>query len=75
VLSSMSSGVNHMSHVETQFPYALLSAGLSFLGFILASLLLSAGATAAWLPVLVMTVVAGAAYYVLGHSRHGRLDA
>ncbi len=75
VLSSMSCGVNHMSHVETQFPYALLSAGLSFIGFVLASLLTGTGLSAAWLPVLIMTVVAGVAYYVLGHSRHGRLDA
>jgi Na+/H+ antiporter NhaC len=75
VLSSMSSGVNHMSHVETQFPYALFTAGLSFFGFVLASLLSGAGADIPWLTVLLMTVVAVGIYYVLGHSRYGRLDA
>lgn len=75
VLSSMSSGVNHMSHVETQFPYALFSALLTFFGFILASLLLDVGTTAAWLPVLVMTTVAGVAYYAVSKSPFGRLDA
>lgn len=73
VLSSMSCGVNHMSHVETQFPYAIFTAVLTFLGFILASLLLAAGDSPAWMPVLVMTAVAGVAYYLVAHSSFGRL--
>jgi hypothetical protein len=42
---------------------------------VLASLLSGAGADIPWLTVLLMTVVAVGIYYVLGHSRYGRLDA
>jgi Na+/H+ antiporter NhaC len=35
VLSSMSSGVNHMAHVETQIPYALITASFAFVGLFL----------------------------------------
>jgi Na+/H+ antiporter NhaC len=74
VLSSVSSGVNHMSHVETQFPYALFSAALAFIGFMLASLLLSLGAMPAWLPIAAMTLVAGVLYYAASKSPMGRLE-
>jgi Na+/H+ antiporter NhaC len=73
VLSSMSSGVNHMSHVETQFPYAIFSAVLTFFGFVLASVLLEVGESQAWIPVVVMTVIAGVAYYAASKSAWGRL--
>lgn len=73
VLSSMSSGVSHMSHVETQFPYAILTAVLTFFGFVLASILHQTGSLPAWLAVTIMTVIAGIAYYSLSRSRIGRL--
>jgi Na+/H+ antiporter NhaC len=73
VLSSMSSGVNHMSHVETQFPYAIFTAVLTFVGFILASVLSQAGNAPAWLAVVVMVLIAGVAYYSLSRSNLGKL--
>jgi Na+/H+ antiporter NhaC len=75
VLSSMSCGVNHMSHVETQFPYAIFTAALTFFGFILASVLLQAGQPAAWIPVTIMAALAGFAYYLASRSRLGKLNA
>ena len=74
VLSSMSCGVNHMSHVETQFPYAIFTAVLTFFGFMLASLLLQAGESPAWIPVTVMAVIAGVAYYFASRSKLGNLN-
>jgi Na+/H+ antiporter NhaC len=74
VLSSMSCGVNHMSHVETQFPYATFTAVLAFIGFVLASLLLQAGESPAWMPVTLMAVVGGFAYYLASRSRLGKLE-
>ena len=74
VLSSMSCGVNHMSHVETQFPYAIFTAVLTFFGFMLASLLLQAGESPAWIPVTIMAVLAGFAYYLASRSKLGNLD-
>jgi Na+/H+ antiporter NhaC len=72
VLSSMSSGVNHMAHVETQFPYALLTAAFAFTGFIVASLTL--GAAPAYLPVVLMLLGLGMAYYALSKSSLGRIS-
>ena len=39
VVASMASGTDHIDHVRTQLPYALLAATISVLGFLLASLL------------------------------------
>ena len=39
ILSSSGAGCNHLKHVQTQLPYALLAAGGSSLGFIVAGLL------------------------------------
>jgi Na+/H+ antiporter NhaC len=73
VLSSMCSGVNHMSHVETQFPYAIFTAVLTFFGFILASILSQSANAPAWLPVMIMVLIAGVAYYSLSRSGLGKL--
>jgi len=73
VLSSLSSGVNHMSHVETQLPYAILTAVLAFIGFVLASLLSLAGGSPTWLAVTIMVLVAIVAYFSLSRSGLGRL--
>ena len=69
VLSSMASGVNHLSHVETQFPYAMITAALSFVGFMVASLLAQGGAATPFIPVLIMAGMAGIAYFLLSRSR------
>ncbi|UJF17971.1 hypothetical protein L0B53_13165 [Vibrio sp. SS-MA-C1-2] len=57
VLSSMSSGVSHISHVETQMPYALTTAFFSFIGFIVASL------TNSTMTVAIMAVLLGSFYF------------
>jgi len=74
VLSSMCSGVNHMSHVETQFPYAIFTAVLTFIGLILASLFSQMADAPVWLAVLVMVLVSGVAYFSLSRSRLGKLQ-
>ena len=63
VLSSMSSGVSHMAHVETQFPYALITAGFTFFGFILASLVEGFGPM--YLSVALMLGLLGLFYWYL----------
>jgi Na+/H+ antiporter NhaC len=67
VLSSMSSGVSHMAHVETQFPYALITAGFTFFGFILASLLEGLGPM--YFPVASMLGLLGLFYWYLSKYR------
>jgi len=71
VLSSMSSGVNHMAHVETQIPYALITASFAFVGFIFASL--TPGLEAPYLSFVSMFILMGATYFVLSKMRVGRL--
>ena len=39
VLASMASATDHIDHVRTQLPYALLAAGIAAIGFLLAGLL------------------------------------
>ena len=63
VLASMSSGVSHMAHVETQFPYALITAGFTFFGFILASLVEGFGPM--YLSVALMLGLLGLFYWYL----------
>ncbi len=69
VLSSMSSGVNHMAHVETQFPYALITAGFAFIGFIIASLALETAVV--YFPVALMFVAMGGFFYILSKTKAG----
>ena len=71
VLSSMSSGVNHMAHVETQIPYALITASFAFAGFIFASL--TPALEAPYLSFVTMFILMGATYFVLSKMRVGRL--
>lgn len=58
VLSSMSSGVSHIDHVETQIPYALITAAFTFVGFIIASI------TQSNLTVLLMAIVLCSFYFL-----------
>ncbi|HHB78604.1 MAG TPA: sodium:proton antiporter, partial [Saprospiraceae bacterium] len=41
IISSMASGSDHIAHVRTQMPYALFSASLAAIGYIVAGYLLS----------------------------------
>ena len=63
ILSSTGAGSNHMDHVMTQLPYALLSAGFAAVGFIII------GFTGSWLislaAVIVLLVVV---WFFLGKS-------
>ncbi len=74
VLSSMSSGVNHMAHVETQFPYALLTGAVAFAGFIFASL--SITSLPVFVPVVVALIGLGFVYYLLSKTAsHSFVDS
>ena len=42
IMSSAGAGCNHLSHVESQFPYAMTVAGVSFIGYIIAGITKSA---------------------------------
>ena len=42
IMSSAGAGCNHLSHVESQFPYAMTVAGVSFVGYIIAGITKSA---------------------------------
>jgi len=75
VLSSMSCGVNHMAHVETQFPYAIVTAVLAFLGFVMASMLLMAGDSPAYLPFVVMALISGVFYFMVSRTPRGAMPA
>jgi len=39
IISSMSAACDHVDHINTQMPYALLVAGVAFVGYIIAVLL------------------------------------
>jgi Na+/H+ antiporter NhaC len=39
IISSMSAACGHVDHINTQMPYALLVAGVAFVGYIIAVLL------------------------------------
>lgn len=65
VLSSMSSGVNHIDHVETQMPYALITGVFTFVGFITASI------TSSTSTVFIMAALLGVFYYLYSRfSQH-----
>ena len=72
ILSSTGAACNHIDHVTTQLPYSLLTAGISFVGYLAAGLLISVGGfdgIASSVTALVLSVIAMlAAVYVL-HNR------
>jgi len=39
IMASTGAQCEHINHVKTQLPYALLSAGVSFVGFVLAGII------------------------------------
>lgn len=69
VLSSGASGVDHISHVETQLPYALIVGGVAFSGFILASLGMSAWWVLTCCVILLALILGGLSqYYKVKHA-------
>jgi Na+/H+ antiporter NhaC len=51
IMSSAGAQCDHINHVSTQLPYALTVAGVSFVTYIIAGLLETAGASIAALPI------------------------
>lgn len=64
VLSSGASGVDHISHVETQLPYALIVGGVAFVGFIMASLGIPAWGVLVSSIIILALVLGGLSYYL-----------
>ena len=69
VLSSTGAACNHIDHVNTQLPYAILAAIVSAIGYILAAIM-----DAAILPLIISIAILTAALYLL-HARGERVDA
>ena len=69
VLSSTGAACNHIDHVNTQLPYAILAAIVSAVGYILAAVM-----DAAILPLIISIAILTAALYFL-HARGERVDA
>jgi len=51
IMSSAGAQCDHINHVSTQLPYAMTVAGVSFVTYIIAGLLETAGASIAALPI------------------------
>src|SRR5699024_10123412 len=52
ILSSTGAGSNHISHVITQLPYALISAGIALVGYVVLGL-----TTSVWLSLLTIAIL------------------
>ena len=65
ILSSMASGCDHVDHVRTQLPYALLAAAVSI---VVGYLAYAASGVPAWILLVVGIVVIGAWVRVLGRT-------
>ena len=51
IMSSAGAHCNHINHVETQLPYALTVAGISFVSYLVAGLLDSFGSGLVWISI------------------------
>ena len=69
VLSSTGAGCNHMDHVNTQLPYAIVAAVVSAVGYILAALM-----DMAIIPLIVVLVLVFVVFYVL-HARGEKIES
>ena len=58
ILSSTGAGADHIDHVKTQFPYALLNASIAFVGFIVAGITGSAVTLLLTVVLLILAVLA-----------------
>jgi Na+/H+ antiporter NhaC len=65
ILSSTGAGADHIDHVKTQFPYALMNASIAFIGFVVA------GITGSAFTLILTIALLIAAVYVLSkiHTR------
>ena len=63
IMSSAGAHCNHIDHVETQFPYALSVAGISFLCYLSAGLLEKVGLT--WVSILIGITITIVFLYVM----------
>ena len=59
ILSSTGAGADHIDHVKTQFPYALVSGAIAFIGYIVA------GITGSALTLILPIVLLVAAVFIL----------
>jgi Na+/H+ antiporter NhaC len=70
ILASTGGNCNHVDHVKTQLPYALLVAGITFVSYIVAGLLATAGSVVAclamWAVALIIFVAVVALFKLLG---------
>ncbi len=57
ILSSTGAGADHIDHVKTQFPYALLNASIAFVGFIVAGITGSAVTLLLTVVLLILAVI------------------
>ena len=70
IMSSAGAHCNHISHVETQLPYAISVAAISFVCYLLAGLFDLAGVTFLAIPIgIVLTI---GFLFVMKRSRFGR---
>jgi len=69
VLSSTGAGCNHMDHVNTQLPYAIVAAVVSAVGYILAALM-----DMAIIPLIVVLVLVFVVFYIL-HARGEKVES
>ena len=68
VLSSTGANCNHMDHVNTQLPYALLAAVVSAVGYIVAAFMQQA-----IVPLIIVLVLLYVAFYILHASSAGKV--
>jgi Na+/H+ antiporter NhaC len=70
ILASTGGNCNHVDHVKTQLPYASLIAGITFVSYIVAGLLATAGSVVAclamWAVALIIFVAVVALFKLLG---------
>lgn len=71
ILSSTGAGSNHIDHVMTQLPYALLSAGIASVGFIIIGF---TGSTVIALTVVILLLVATWFLFGKAHREAGSMD-
>jgi Na+/H+ antiporter NhaC len=75
VLSSMASGCDHVDHVRTQLPYALVVAGVSVLALIILGTVLASSPWGALAMLIVGSAVLYAIVRVFGRdSREGQVE-
>jgi Na+/H+ antiporter NhaC len=67
ILSSTGAGSNHIDHVLTQLPYALIAAGAASIGYVILGL--SGGV---WLPLLLTLIIVTVAAFIIHKFNHSQ---